>query len=81
MLTNYVVDEEEARELIKRSLRGLDSYVIDTVAINLIDKALIDWCIVLRLNPPTELMRRLLMRNWPKCKIVENVLAEAVVLH
>ncbi len=23
-------------------------------------------------------MRRLLMRNWPRCKVVENVLAEVV---
>ncbi len=58
-------------------MSGLQSYIIDTVAINLIDRSLIDWCIVLRLNP-TELMRRLLMRNWPRCKVVENVLAEVV---
>ncbi|WP_243668411.1 kinase [Vulcanisaeta sp. JCM 16161] len=77
LLTNYVTDEEKARELIKRKLSGLGSYIIDTVAINLIDGSLIDWCIVLRLNP-MELMRRLLMRNWPRCKVVENVLAEVV---
>lgn len=77
LLTNYVIDEGKARELIARKLSGLQSYIIDTVAINLIDRSLIDWCIVLRLNP-TELMRRLLMRNWPRCKVVENVLAEVV---
>ncbi|WP_054857683.1 hypothetical protein [Vulcanisaeta sp. JCM 16159] len=60
-----------------RRLSDLGSYIIDTVAINLIDKALIDWCIVLRLNP-TELMRRLITRNWPRCKVIENVLAEVV---
>ena len=75
--TNYVTDAEKARELIKGRLSGLNSYIIDTVAINLIDRELIDWCIVLRLNP-VELMRRLLLRNWPKCKVVENVLAEVV---
>ncbi|GAB6944881.1 adenylate kinase family protein [Vulcanisaeta sp. JCM 14467] len=75
--TNYVIDEKRARELIKGRLSGLDSYIIDTVAINLIDRELIDWCIVLRLNP-VELMRRLLLRNWPRCKVVENVLAEVV---
>ena len=75
--TNYVTDVEKARELIKGRLSGLNSYIIDTVAINLIDRELIDWCIVLRLNP-VELMRRLLSRNWPRCKVVENVLAEVV---
>ena len=77
LFTNYVTDEKKARELVTSKLSGLDSYIIDTVAINLIDRELIDWCIVLRLNP-VELMRRLLSRNWPRCKVVENVLAEVV---
>ena len=75
--TNYVTDEKRARELIRDRLSGLGSYIIDTVAINLIDRELIDWCIVLRLNP-VDLMRRLLMRAWPRCKVIENVLAEVV---
>lgn len=75
--TNYVIDEEEARELITRKLSGLSSYIIDTVAVNLVNGELIDWCIVLRLNP-IELMRRLSLRNWPRCKVIENVLSEVV---
>ena len=75
--TNYVTDEKRARELIRNRLSRLGSYIIDTVAINLIDRELIDWCIVLRLNP-VDLMRRLLMRAWPRCKVIENVLAEVV---
>ncbi|MGC9153523.1 MAG: adenylate kinase family protein [Vulcanisaeta sp.] len=75
--TNYVIDEGKARELINRELMGLDSYIIDTVAIDLLDRSLIDWCIVLRLNP-VQLMNRLMLRGWPYCKVVENVLAEIV---
>ncbi|BDR91014.1 adenylate kinase family protein [Vulcanisaeta souniana] len=75
--TSLVIDEVKARELIREDLGGAGSYIIDTVAINLIDKSLIDWCIVLRLDP-RQVMDRLLKRNWPRCKIVENVLAEVV---
>ena len=75
--TSFVIDEAKARELISENLGGVGSYIIDTVAINLIDKSLIDWCIVLRLDP-RQVMNRLLRRNWPRCKVVENVLAEVV---
>ncbi len=36
LLTNYVIDEGKARELIAKKLSGLQSYIIDTVAINLL---------------------------------------------
>ncbi len=75
--TNFVINEVKARELISENLGGVGSYIIDTIAINLIDKSLIDWCIVLRLDP-RQVMNRLLRRNWPRCKIIENVLAEVV---
>jgi adenylate kinase len=75
--TYHVTNENEARKLITERLKTLNSYIIDTVAVNLIDASLIDWCIVLRLEP-TQLMDRLTRRNWPHCKVVENVLAEIV---
>ncbi|KUO79964.1 MAG: kinase [Vulcanisaeta sp. JCHS_4] len=75
--TYHVTNENEARKLITERLKTLNSYIIDTVAVNLIDASLIDWCVVLRLEP-TQLMDRLTRRNWPHCKVVENVLAEIV---
>ncbi|MFP3297296.1 MAG: AAA family ATPase, partial [Vulcanisaeta sp.] len=75
--TYHVTNENEARKLITERLKTLNSYIIDTVAVNLIDASLIDWCIVLRLEP-TQLMDRLTQRSWPHCKVVENVLAEIV---
>jgi Predicted nucleotide kinase (related to CMP and AMP kinases) len=75
--TYHVTNENEARKLITERLKTLNSYIIDTVAVNLIDVSLIDWCIVLRLEP-TQLMDRLTQRSWPHCKVVENVLAEIV---
>ncbi|MGC8606539.1 MAG: adenylate kinase family protein [Vulcanisaeta sp.] len=75
--TNYIIDETKARDLIMRKLSNLELFIIDTTAVNLIDRSLVDWCIVLRLNP-IQLMQRLLMRGWPRCKVIENVLAEIV---
>ena len=76
--TYIVTNEDYARRLIMERLSSINSqYVIDTVAVNLIDPSLVDWCIVLRLEP-TQLMRRLVARGWPHCKIVENILAEVV---
>lgn len=76
--TYIITNEDYARRLIMERLSSINSqYIIDTIAVNLIDPSLVDWCIVLRLEP-TQLMRRLIARGWPRCKIVENVLAEVV---
>ncbi len=76
--TYIITNEDYARRLIMERLSSIHSqYVIDTIAVNLIDPSLVDWCIVLRLEP-TQLMRRLIARGWRYCKIVENVLAEVV---
>ncbi|MFB6469829.1 MAG: adenylate kinase family protein [Vulcanisaeta sp. AZ3] len=77
LMTNYITDENRARILVRDYLRSFNSYIIDTVAVNLFDESLIDWCIVLRLNP-LYLMDRLSRRGWSRCKVVENVLAEVV---
>ncbi|WP_069806706.1 AAA family ATPase [Vulcanisaeta thermophila] len=77
LLTNRIVNVEEAYEELNRRLREMGSYIVDTVAVDLIDPSLIDWCVVLRLDP-RELLRRLLGRGWPWCKVVENVFSEVI---
>lgn len=73
--TNYIIDAEGASKKLNKKLSELNSYIVDTVALDLIDASLIDWCIVLRLDPKV-LLNRLMQRGWPWCKVVENVFSE-----
>ncbi len=75
--THVVKDVENAMRLIREFLKGKTSFVLETIAVNIVDPDLIDLCIVLRLDPRI-LLERLKGRGWPWCKIVENVLAETV---
>ncbi len=71
-----VIDVEHAEKLVREILLENDNSVFDTLLVELIDPSLIDWVIVLRLNPYILYRRLREERGWRGRKLCENVLAE-----
>lgn len=77
LATREVTNTEGAKELFSSILTRLRCFVAVTVAIDLVRGELVDWVVVLRLDP-RRLLERLLERGWGCRKVLENVLAELV---
>lgn len=71
----YVIDEYGLINEVLRITSEFNKLVIDTHYPEILPSELVDFVIVLRINP-TILEKRLRERNWNARKIYENVLAE-----
>ena len=75
---SYVIeDPDEAYSVLNRFLASFESYVADCLPVNLVSPDVVDWVIVLRLDPRI-LVGRLSARGWGCRKVAENVMAELV---
>ncbi len=71
-----IVDIEKAESIIDNIIISHENAVFDTLIIELVNPNLIDWVIVLRLNPYYLFDRLKRERKWRGKKLCENVLAE-----
>ncbi len=72
---SYVIDEDAVRKYLRRLYETLGPFVLDSHYAEVAPRDILEIVVVLRLDP-LKLLDRLIAKNWPIKKIVENVEAE-----
>ena len=73
--THDIIDVNKAKEFVNSLISNYNDCIVECIALELLNTQLIDYVIVLRLNP-FELLKRLLNRGWKCIKIRENLFSE-----